>query len=402
MVAALILLGTPAAAGSAPSSRRGHGDGGNWVWYYQQIAPADAAKFSGATAVVTTTQKDTAEAVATIHRVGALAFSYLNVYWLPLGRAYDGVDIAQHPDWQFCDAAGNTLMGRSTGTPGRQSGWVYPDLNERGMHDALLAYLQGLKASGYDGVFFDRGTVALGSGPMPGLVSGCTTDPITPGATFADAYARIVRDASAIGLRVALNYTVSPPLRPDVASVVDRVLQEDAPRSRADLASVFARRQLESKSTPRYVEEVKTTRPGDRAGAFLGWAEVGLWSIDIDINTGDNNCVGVPITSICYHDGTFPELTRVRRGAAITPNPTRSACYRRSATACLWVRRWSDAVVAANERLTPVRTTISLGAKCQRVRDIWANKPIAAGRCVRRFRITIPPQTGRVYQTTPR
>lgn len=398
-MAALILLGTPAAAVSAPLSTRGHGTVGNWVWYSQQIAPTDTARFSGATAVVASSQNDTPEAVATIHSAGALAFSYLNVYWLPLGRAYDSLDIAQHPDWQFCDAAGNPLLGRSTGSVGHERGWVYPDLNERGMHDALLVYLRGLKASGYDGVFFDRGAVALGFGAMPGLVSGCTSDPIKPGATFADAYARIVRDASAIGLHVALNYTVSLPLRSDVSSVVDRALQEDAPRPPRPRVSLCppATGVQKPPSLRRRGEDDPPRRPRRRLPGMGG----GRIVVDRhrhqrrrqQLHWRAHNQRLLPLRHL-------PRAHPVRRGTAITPNPTRSACYQRSTTACLWVRRWSDAVVAVNERLTPTHTTISLGAKCQRVRDIWANKPIAAGRCVRRFRVTIPPQTGRVYPTT--
>ena len=169
-----------AAAASAPT--HGLTGVGNWVWYYQTIAPSDALKFNGATAVVTTTQPDTATALATIHSTGALAFSYMNAYWLPLGRIYDGIDLARHPGWEFSGERGNPLPpGRVTGPPGQQELWMYPDLNERGMHAAFVPYLQGLKASGYDGVFFDRGVVALRRGRMPDRVSGCTAHPVRLG-----------------------------------------------------------------------------------------------------------------------------------------------------------------------------------------------------------------------------
>jgi hypothetical protein len=401
-LAALVALAVPATAPAAPAPQRLAGVG-NWVWDYQQIAPADAAKFRGATGVVTVTQRRTSEALAAIHGQGALAFSYLNVYWLPLGRVYDGVDLAQHADWWFCGANHSPLSGRTTGGAGHQVTWAYPDLNEAGMRSAVLAYLRGLKAEGYDGVFFDRGVVALGRGALPAAVSTCTGDPVTPGATFADAYARIVRDARAIGLRIVLNYG-SGRLPTSVARVVERVMQEDAPRSSPanDIAVAFARRAIESRRRTRYVEEVKTSRSGDRAGAFLAWTEVALWPIDIDINSGDAGCSGLPTTTVCFHYGTFPELTGVRRGFAVTSGPTGSRCHGQSAIVCLWERRWSQAVVAVNETPRPIRTVLTVGATCRHVVDVWSGKRIAAGRCVRRFRVQIPPHSGRVYQEAAR
>ncbi len=109
-IAVVAAFVTPAAA---PAATPAHGLAGvgNWVWDYEQIGPTDAAKFRGATGVVTTTQKDTPAAIARIHRSGALAFSYLNVYWLPLGRVYDGLDLEKHPEWQFCGAKGVPLAG---------------------------------------------------------------------------------------------------------------------------------------------------------------------------------------------------------------------------------------------------------------------------------------------------
>ncbi len=390
-----------AAAASAPTHNLT--GVGNWVWYYQRITPPDAVKFDGATAVVTTTQRDTATAIATIHSTGALAFSYVNAYWLPLGSIYDGVDLAQNPGWQFCNRAGVPMpAGRATGPPGAQRLWLYPDLNERGMHSAMVAHLKGLKASGYDGVFFDRGVVALRRGRMPDRISGCTANPVRPRATFAQAYARIVRDAHAIGLQVVLNYGSAPPPR-NVAGAIDRVMQEDAPRASpgTDLATAFARRQVESNRSIHYVEEVKTNSPDDRAGAFLAWAEVALWPIDVDINTGDNGCDHVLPPAPCYHYGTFPELTSVQRGDPLRDAPSTRECVHRSPIRCLWVRRYSEAIVAVNETREAIRTVISVGPACRGVTDVWAEQPVDQGSCLRRIRVTIPPHSGRVYQETP-
>ena len=390
-----------AAAESAPT--RSLAAVGNWVWYYQTISPPDAVKFDGAAAVVTTTQRDTATAIATIHSTGALAFSYMNAYWLPLGRVYDGVDLAQHPGWQFCNRAGNPMpAGRVTGPPGHPQLWVYPDLNERGMHSAMVAYLESLKASGYDGVFFDRGVVALRRGRMPDRISGCTAHPVRPGATYAQSYARIVRNAHAIGLRVVLNYGSAPPPH-NVAGSIDRVMQEDAPRASpdTDVATAFARRRVESHRPVAYIEEVKTGSLDDRAGAFLAWAEVALWPIDVDINTGDNGCDHVLPPAPCYHYGTFPELTSVQRGAPLDDAPSTRACRHQSTIKCLWVRRWSEAVVAVNETHKTIHTVISVGPDCRGVTDVWAERPLAHGSCLTKIRVKIPPLSGRVYQETP-
>ena len=376
---------------------------GNWVWYYQRVTPADAVKFDGATAVVTTTQPDTPTAIATIHSTGALAYSYLNAYWLPLGRTYDGVDLAQHPGWQFCNSAGNPMpAGRVTGPPGAEEQWLYPDLNERGMHAAMIAYLEGLKASGYDGVFFDRGVVALRRGRMPDRVSGCTAHPVREGATYGQSYARIVRDAHALGLQVVLNYGSAPPPH-NVAGWIDRVMQEDAPRASpdTDVATAFARRQVESRRSIRYVEEVKTSSVDDRAGAFLAWAEVALWPIDVDINTGDNGCDHVLPPAPCYHYGTFPELTSVQRGAPLAAAPSTRDCVHRSPIKCLWVRHFTEAVVAVNETHRPIRTVFAVGPSCRGVTDVWTEQPVARGSCLRTIHVTIPARSGRVYQETP-
>ena len=129
-------------------------------------------------------------------------------------------------------------------------------------------------------------------------------------------------------------------------------MQEDAPRSSPanDIATAFARRAGRVRRSTRYVEEVKTSQPDDRAGAFLAWAEVALWPIDVDINSGDSGCAGVPATAPCFHYGTFPELTGVRRGVPLghaRPEPVSLLPAQRHR--CLWVRRWSQAVVAVNE-----------------------------------------------------
>ena len=385
-------LGVPSAAQAARVA------GGNWVWYYQHVQAADAVKFTGARAVVVADQPDDAAAVAEIHRKDALAFHYVNVYWYPGNRAYEGVDLSQNAGWAFCMSGSQAAIGRSVnGVP-----WYYADLNERGLYDSVVAYLRSLRASGYDGVFVDLGTPALATGAMPGLVSTCTQQPVAPGATFADAYARVVRAAHAIGLHVVVNYTTTKPLRADVAAVVDRTLYETPPGSTAaSFAAAFARRRAEQAAgqgtAPRYVEEIKTSRAGDKAGAFYGWAQAALWRVDLVINAGDDNCGGSGAAA-CARFGTFPELTAVHRGTAMDAAPSSRSCTARAAMRCLWVRRWQYALVLVNTTGAPIRAIVSTGhRRCRTFTDVWRARTLNGGACSMKLTVTVPADSGRVY-----
>lgn len=381
---------SPAATASAAVQ----GDG--WIWYYQQVTPANASLFKGVRAAVVTTQADQAGAAALIHSEGAEAFEYVNVYWLPVGQVYDGVDMAQHPDWVFCGSGSS--VGRTTGaaTPTQ---WVYPDLNERGMHDAIMAYLAGLKADGYDGVFFDRGTVAMSLGAMPNQVSSCTSDPVTPGATYGAAYARIVADAHAIGLRVVVNYGGGHPLPALIRGETTRIMQEASPRHTSLLAAgAFARRKAEDAaarghSQPRYVEELKTDGV-DRAEAYFEWAEAAQYRITLTVNSGNSGCAGV--AGVCWHYGVYPELARVDRGRGLNAKPRPLDCV--GGVKCLWVRKWSGAMVVVNETRHAITETLKLHqTSCRVVRNVWTGRIMRAGRCVRRVTVSVPGLSGRVY-----
>jgi len=377
---------------------------GSWVWYYQHVQPADAAKFSGARAVVVANQTDDAAAVAEIHAQGALAFHYVNVFWYPTDRVYEGVDLSQNPGWAFCDSGALGTVGRVlAGAP-----WDYADLNERGLYDAVTTYLSSLRSAGYDGVFFDLGTLALGAGNMPGKVSSCTADPVAPGVTFADAYARVVKAAAAMGLHTVVNYTTRKPLRADVAAVVDRTLYETpSDTSLHGFATAFARRRAEQAATghgpPRFVEEIKTSAAGDRAEAFLLWAQGALWPIDLTVNSGDDGCPGSPPGAECARYGTFPELTAVRRGAALDAAPSSLACQAGSAVRCLWIRRWQSALVAVNMTDVPVRAAITTGhRRCRVFTDVWRARVIHRSACTLALTVTVPARSGRVYTEATR
>jgi hypothetical protein len=277
--------------------------------------------------------------------------------------------------------------------------WAYPDLNERGMHDAIMAYLAGLKADGYDGVFFDRGTVAMSLGAMPNQVSSCTSDPVTPGATYGQAYARIIADAHKLGLRVVVNYGGGHPLPADLRGITTRIMQETAPRrSSTGAASAFSRRRREEvaargHSQPRYVEEIKT-QGVDRAEAYFEWAEAAQWRITLTVNSGDSGCAG--ITSVCWHYGVYPELARVLRGRGLNAKPRAFDCV--SGVKCLWVRKWSGAMVVVNETRHAITETLKLHqSSCRVVRNVWTGRVMRGGRCVRRVTVSVPGLSGRVY-----
>jgi hypothetical protein len=397
-IVALVASVLFACACGIASAATTQGDG--WIWSYQQVTPQNAHLFAGVRAAVVTTQTNQAQAAGLIHAQGAEAFEYVNIFWLPLGETYDGVDLAAHPEWQFCHP-GAPDVGRTAG--GVQ--WAYPDLNSQGMHDAILAYLKQLKADGYDGVFFDRGTVALSRGAMPNQVSSCTTDPVTPGASYGQAYERIILDAHRIGLRVVVNYGAGGrPLPTAIRSIATRIMQETAPRrSSTGAASAFARRAREEAaarghSQPRYVEEIKTASV-DRAEAYFEWAEAAQYRITLTVNSGNSGCAGV--AGVCWHYGVYPELAQVYRGRGLNAAPRPFACT--SGIKCLWVRKWSGAMVAVNETRHAIRLTLKLHqTSCRVVRNVWTGRTMRGGRCVRRVTVTVPALSGRVYSEAAR
>jgi hypothetical protein len=360
---------------------------GNWVWYYQAVSQADASKFAGARAVVVGQQRDEAATASIIHSSGALAFHYMNTFWYPVTYTYQGINIGDHPEWAFCQNGSTPMVGRTVGSVA----WDYVDLNESAMYDQVIAYLKTLQSDGYDGIFFDIAARSLRTGPMPNLVSTCIDDPVVPGATFAQAYAHVVEAAHAMGLRVVINYGIGPPLDPQLAPAVDFILRE-SPAHATPPAQEFAYRRLEQSRTlaggTPYIEELKTSAPNNRAGAYYEWAEGALFQVNLDVNSGDDAC----------KSGTFPELTAIDRGEPLDPQPVATRCLAPSTISCLWVRRWQKAVVVVNERPRSMTTYITTGQPTRRVlTNAWAGKSLAGGRPVFRARVTIPAFSGRVF-----
>ncbi len=371
---------------------------GNWVWYYQPVTPSDGAKFIGARGVVVGTQPDDSVAISRIHEAGALAIHYVNPYWYPVGRPYQGSDLAEHPDWAFCQSGSTPMWGRDFwGTP-----WDYVDLNEQAMHDQVIAWLQHLKQVGYDGVFFDIGSRAMWRGPMPHLKSTCTQDPVQPGATFAQAYAHIVEQAHAMGLRVILNYGMGPSLSKPLAASVDRLLHETSSHTRPSVGQFLGLQSDQARTQagqPGYIEELKTKQSNDRSTAYYEWAEGWLYNVDLDFNSGDSGCPAVLTPgAVCWHYGTFPELTALKRGGQLDAAPTRTHCSAHHKIECLWTRRWQDVVVTVNETRRPITTTITTGHPTPRVlTNAWNRAPLANGAAITRARVTIPAYSGRIF-----
>ncbi len=207
---------------------------------------------------------------------------------------------------------------------------------------------------------------------------------------------------------MVINLAENLTLPADLEPIVWRRLQETAPRTGTqNLASLFARRRAEELAargrSPRYIEELKTRRLGDRPLAFEEWAEAALWRIDLTMNAGDNGCLRVPQGQICWHYGTFPELTRISRGAPIDPQPNRQRCEPGSTVACLWIRRWQHAIVVVNETGSPISTAITTGQPaCRHLTDVWTAEPLANGACVTSpVAVTIPALASRIYTEQP-
>src|SRR5262245_9174987 len=100
---------------------------------------------------------DGAAAVQAIHSIGAKAYVYQQTYWTPLNRAYQGFKIRGNEDWAFCLDGDQPLE-----VPGKNDQqWVFIDLNEREVQGYLQERFAKFKALGWDGIFFDRGGVAM-------------------------------------------------------------------------------------------------------------------------------------------------------------------------------------------------------------------------------------------------
>jgi hypothetical protein len=400
-----------AAAGAERSS---------YVFFYQQIDPRiDEAKFNGAAAVVTAGQRDDASAVAAIHSAGAMAIKYVQFYWLPAGRVYEGIDIGRHPDWVFCSHGETPLLGRTE----KGESWYFVDANEAAARQALFRYLEGLHRSGYDGIFFDRGSPSLRSSTgidMAWRRSTCTQSPVSrTHRRFADIFASVVKQARRdFGFHVYLNY--GHPfsgfrLRPDPTDGSCRRRGHEGCRYLDDLSHILAGVIDESArdvSTPiGLAEELKLDQAeehavaagqptvirgikvpaGGKAEAYLRWAIAHLYDLPTFINTGDDGCGAAS----CNRNGTYPELTEVSLGQPLSAAPTRQDCALADSSVCLWTRVYHDGVVVVNGTNQPIADTIRIRSGCQRVTNVFQGS--TSGDCLTSFQALLPAHSGRVY-----
>ena len=137
----------------APSAARE-----NFAFYYQKIGEGEDLSRLGRVSAIVASQQNGPAAVAAIHQTGALAYRYVQTYWFPSGRSYDGFDVSAHPDWAFCSEGNRPAVGVKGGP---QHPWWFLDMNEHAVRDAFAQRFAQLKAEGWDGVFFDSGYASM-------------------------------------------------------------------------------------------------------------------------------------------------------------------------------------------------------------------------------------------------
>ena len=396
----------------------------NFVFFYQRIDPArDAPKFRGAKAVVIAGAQDDGSAISAVHRAGALAVRYVELYWLPAGRSYEGIDIGRHLDWAFCSRGDSPLLGRLVN--GVQ--WYFFDANERAAHRALFRYLRALKGLGYDGIFVDRGTPSLRSSRGINIAwreSTCTADPVSrTHRRFADVYAAVVKEAKQrLGLRVYINYGhpfSHPRLRPDpqdrscrqpgrsgchylddlnraLSGVIDESVNNvNTPSGfAAEMKLDAAESQAVTSGQPPAIRGIKVLA-GQKDEAFMRWSTAHLFNLSTFINTGDDGfSVGA-----CNRNGTYPQLTSAKLGAPLSAAPRATSCVVPHSDQCLWIRAYTGGVVTVNASAQPITQSIDLHGDCARVLDVY-NGDWSRG-CERSFDARLPSHSGRLFLTTP-
>lgn len=405
----------------------------NVAFYYQGIRNvADVSKLGKVKIVVAGNQNGPTAAQA-IHRTGAEAYRYVQTYWFPVGKAYDDLDIGQHRDWAYCKSGGQPLVGR-TDAQGRA--WWYLDMNERAVHEHFAALFQKLKAAGWDGVFFDRGQVALtGIEPQPAGIwdrsSTCTQQAVDPGATMSDAYVGMEGVAAEAGLQLMVNFGGSPfdplvPMRPDPR---DRACQredwsqcshlDDAWQHAtwvADEAIAHPQDQQwnndyqanqQNEQNPQHGGQVvglitTGTLGGEhsRAGVYFEWARVKLFAIPLAVGTGDSGCAKVAAGAVCNRQAAYPELAGLVLGKPLSKTPTSRACDAGSQSRCVWTRQYSNGMSVVNVRpgsASGLQLELGTGS-CRYVRDVESGKALAANRCVTQVTLDLPAWSGRPLQ----
>jgi hypothetical protein len=409
----------------------------NVTFYYDgttSLQPgADLSVLGKSSIVVTTPKTNESDTVAAIHSAGAKAYRYIQFYWAPRDSAYEGINLAQHPDWAFCRSGSSPLAGRTAGDGTR---WDFIDANERPVRAQFRRILAGIKADGWDGVMFDRGQAATQGAkdtagrPVWDRVSSCTQDPYKTGATFADAYVNMLALAHAEGLQAMMNNGMSPfdptvRMRPDprdancrtahwahcrflsdVWSKVDLVLNETPARPRDEnWQSMFTANQLSERDAHhgrRTVALITTATLGGAANqtrfnVFYQWSRVKLFDLATGVNTGDGGCGPDPTSGVCNRQGVYPELVDTLMGGPLSSGPTRQSCASGSKIHCVWIRRYRLGTNIVNAQGTArhnVRVGLGL-ANCRYVYDVYNRTPLAGNTCKLAVRMNLPAWSGR-------
>ena len=385
------LVAAPAAAYAAPE---------NSTIYYQRVDSTAVPDWGNPRQVVVSAQGDNESAVAAaVKATGAAVYHYAEPYWFPADRTLEGINIADHMDWAFCDNTGSPMAGQTvTNRNGVKIPWYYLDMNERAARDGFTAYLRNIKAWGYDGVFIDLGTRAEITGPVSGAVSGCTDDPVHPGATFAAAYLDAVRQAQAIGLRVWLSYKPGRrnPIPARLYASLDLTLDELS-TGRAWASAIAGHKAAEAAGNVVALVKSRLHDPVARRGdVFYQWARAKLYVESVAVNNGDDGCGGYDPggSPTCTRFGNYPDLTRVSLGAPVDAHPLARSCT--TSTACLWVRRYKRGLVVVNQRPASARLRLSTGlGGCRYVYGVYAGRQ--GSDCVSTVRYSLPGHSGRVY-----
>jgi hypothetical protein len=408
----------------------------NVAFYYQQIRrDANLTRLGTVRTVVAGIQNDGAGAAARIHETGAQAYRYVQSYWFPDDRVFDGLDIRAHRDWAYCADGDEPKPGRTDATG---AVWWFLDVNERPVHQYFLDKFRALKAEGWDGVFLDRGYASLTGFDTANYgvwdkSSTCTQQPVERGATFADAYVGLMTVARAAGIPVMMNYGVSPfdaqtPLRPDprdescikrdfagcptlddawdaTTFVLDEAISHPKDKYwKEDFAANLANEQ-DATHPGRVVGLLTTATIGEqtRKNVYYGWSRVKLFSIPLGVNTGDRGCAaakGAP----CNRHALYPELADVTFGAPLTTIPASAQCSAGSDIRCVWSRPYQQGMALVNASPRPRTTaTMPLGVEgCRYVLDVFTNRPLAGNRCVTAVSVELGPWEGHPLQYATR
>jgi hypothetical protein len=299
-----------------------------------------------------------------------------------------------------------------------------------------------LKAAGWDGIFFDRGGVALGALPQDPEIwyktSSCTERPVREGATFAQTWI----DASGLvekhGLDLIVNYGLSPfdpqhPMRPDPAdeNCIERVqpcatlddgwtyptwILDEAPAHPKDQNwenDFQANRENERNAQhPRQVIGLITVGTLDfdlsRENVFFEWARTKLFDFPLGVSVWDREkaCPGVAEGEPCRSLLTYPELTSIVLGKPLTDEPASSDCAAGSTSNCVWNRTYAQGAMVVNVQDRAVDGyELALGTDgCRYVTDVWTGQALGGGECVEKVTLDLPAWSGRplAYSTTAR